>query len=33
MVEMVLERALDEARRLGRGETLLGLTLELRLAA
>ncbi len=32
MVEMVLERALDQPRRLGRGEPLLGLALELRLA-
>ena len=32
MVEMILERALDQPRRLGRGQTLLGLALELRLA-
>src|SRR5579883_1125040 len=32
MVEMILERALDEPRGLGRGELLLGLSLELRLA-
>src|SRR6185437_13599934 len=31
MVEMILERAFHEARRLGRGESLLGLALELRL--
>ena len=32
MVEVVLERALDQPLRLGRGQALLGLALELRIA-